>query len=219
MPGQNHMIRVPWSASGHTRTRSVYQYDYGQVLSLEGFPEGMLPEIFEMHFSSDGGRSVSVLGKNREVSVPDICLRKWQAVKAWLFLHDTEDDGETRYAVEIPVRPRALIPAENPEPVPQDAVTQAVAALNAAVVRAESAAALLENVSAAAETLPTGSPAAAAYSGGVFSFGIPRGLRGLPGEQGRPGEAGPESSSRADPANADAAVRTSRAAGSPRAAS
>ena len=82
MPGENHMIRVPWSASGHTRTRSVYQYDYGQVLSLEGFPEGMLPEIFEMHFSSDGGRSVSVLGKNGEVSVPDICLRKWQAVKA-----------------------------------------------------------------------------------------------------------------------------------------
>lgn len=135
MPGENHIIGVPYSASGLTRTRSVYQYDYGQVLSLDGFPEGMLPETFEMHFATEGGWSVTVLGQDGRVSVPDACLRKWQTVKAWLFLHDTENDGETRYAVEIPVRPRAQVMAQSPAPVLQDAVTRAVAALNAAVAR------------------------------------------------------------------------------------
>ena len=53
--------------------------------------------------------------------------------------------------------------------------------------RAEAAAELLENPRAEAVTLEPGSEATASYSEGVFTFGIPEGLKGDPGEDGQDG--------------------------------
>lgn len=55
---------------------------------------------------------------------------------------------------------------------------------------AAAAAALLENCSAAAETLEPGASATAGYANGVFSFGIPRGAAGQDGHDGTDGAPG-----------------------------
>jgi hypothetical protein len=47
-------------------------------------------------------------------------------------------------------------------------------------------------MTAVAETLPTGSDATASYSDGVLTLGIPRGVKGDPGETGAQGPAGPK---------------------------
>lgn len=58
--------------------------------------------------------------------------------------------------------------------------------------RAETARAFLEGVSAEATTLSPGSQATASYDEGVFSFGIPQGLKGDTGATGPAGERGPQ---------------------------
>ena len=62
----NHIITAKYNRDGYTRTRVAYQYDYGQVLKLDGFGD-MLPNAFEMHFSIGGGEAITRIGQNGEV--------------------------------------------------------------------------------------------------------------------------------------------------------
>lgn len=207
----HHIIPVTYSGSGSYRTRAVYQYDYGQILSFDGFD---LPDAFEVHFHTGGGESVTVIGHDDQVAIPDSLLQIQRTVTAWLFLHDTEDDGETRFVVEIPVRGRSAITDEEPTPVEQSAITQAIAALQTAVTKteaaqdaaetaadeAEAAADSLKGATAGAVTLPEGSAATAELSvnEGVFAFGFgipvgatgPQGPQGIQGDRGEKGETG-----------------------------
>lgn len=186
---ENHIITVKYSSNGYTKTRAAYQYDYGQVLRLEGFPEGMLPDPFEVHFSVDSGLAKTQIGTDSAVLVLDECLERYGTIVAWLFLHDTASDGETKYTIEIPVRSRSKTVDAPPTPVQQSAITQAIAALQtgvsaaeAAQTAAEAAADSVRNAGATAETLTPGSAATVEVrdinGAKVFCFGIPEGLKG-----------------------------------------
>ena len=113
-------------------TSSLWQYDYGQVLKFEGVT---LPEAYEVHFSkSDSvGTSITQIGTADGVSIPDMFLLTPGPVYAWIYLHDGLEDGETEYKVTIPVTQRARPVNDEPTPVEQSAITEAIAALNVAV--------------------------------------------------------------------------------------
>ena len=160
-----NIVKALYHIQGRFRTEPVYQYDYGQILRLSGFPN--LPQAWEIHFSNDQfGVSTTQIGTGEEVIIPDIYLTTGKTVYAWLYLHTGTEDGETRYLIEIPVKPRASISNQEPTPVQQDAITQAIAALDAAVAQtgqdvvdtnaakeaAQEAQGLAENAQAAAET-------------------------------------------------------------------
>ena len=114
-----------------------YQYDYGQVLYFEGID---LPETFEAHFSNGlEGETVTQIGSNHAVPIPNSVFQSGQPVFAWVFVHDGLTDGRTKYVVKIPVRPRPEISDETPTPEEQSAITQAIAALNEAVEKCEAA--------------------------------------------------------------------------------
>ena len=114
-----------------------YQYDYGQILEISGVD---LPHSFEAHFSlTDTGESITQVGMNNRVTVPDTMLMSGRPVNVWIFLHDGEEDGRTVYFIQIPVRRRAIITDEEPTPEQQSAITQAIAAMDAAVERCEDA--------------------------------------------------------------------------------
>lgn len=142
MAGEHHILIAAYSDSGHSMARLLnpnepgpFQYDYGQVLRLDGFDN--LPFAFEMHFGVGNGKSVPVIGQGNEVEVPDMCLLRHGTITAWLYLHDAETDGETRYTIEIPVKPRSEVTHEEPTPVQQSEIEQLIAALNAAVEESE----------------------------------------------------------------------------------
>lgn len=118
------------------RTRSLYQYDYGQILKFEGID---LPVAYEVHFSTNniGGSSITQIGDEDGVTIPDELLLSGKTIYAWVYLHAGENDGETMYAVTIPVTVRPMPSNDTPTPVQQDAITQAIAALNAAVEQTE----------------------------------------------------------------------------------
>lgn len=109
-----------------------FQYDYGQVIQFDDLD---LPTAFECHFSNQktGGTTVTQIGTDNVVDVPDEFFLTGLPIYAWVYLHDPEDSGRTIYTVKIPVQLRPEPSNDEPTPVQQDAITQAIAALNAAV--------------------------------------------------------------------------------------
>ena len=146
-----NIVNAYFQGEDTTQTRGLYQWDYGQVLRLRGLA---LPASYEVHFSNVqiGGESVTQIGNADGVNIPDALLTTGRPVFAWVFLHAGENDGETMYAVQIPVTKRPQPTDVSPTPEEQSAITQAIAALNAGVERAEEAA---ETAEAAAQAVVT----------------------------------------------------------------
>ena len=120
----------------------LYQYDYGQFLKFEGLD---LPDAYEVHFSDtlrDDGTAKTQIGTTTEegvssVLIPDEYLTTGKYVYAFIYLHSTEDDGETEYVVTIPVQKRPAIDPTPVTPEEQSVITQALAALQSAVQKTE----------------------------------------------------------------------------------
>lgn len=137
-----------------TVTLPLFQWDYGQVLQFQGLE---LPDTYEVHFANTDSRtSVTMLGNAYGVDIPDACLTSGEPIYAWVFLHTGESDGETEYTVSIPVIARAEPSDIEPTPVQQDVITQAIAALNSGVTRAETAAESSQNDALMAKSYAVG---------------------------------------------------------------
>lgn len=145
----SNVITATFGASRTTRTGAAYQYDYGQILR---FTDLTLPDAYEVHFAlQPHGSAVTQIGNADGVAVPDSLLEAGSTIYAWVFLHTGETDGETEYTAMIPVNRRAKPDGGTPTPVQQDAITEAIAALNTGVTRAETAAETAEGI---AEAIP-----------------------------------------------------------------
>lgn len=128
-----NVIKAHFGGASSTRTVSNYQYNYGQILK---FDDLNLPEAYEVHFANRefGGEAYTQIGNADGVTIPDELFQAdAPAIYAWVYLHATEDDGETVYKVTIPLTKRAKPTDLEPTPVQQDAITQAIAALQVAV--------------------------------------------------------------------------------------
>lgn len=128
----NHITTARFSTGRTTTTPHLWQYDYGQLLKIEGLE---LPVAYEVHFANQDihGETKTVLGNADGVMIPDEFMQTGKTVYAWIFLHDDVTDGETEYKITIPVRMRPQPTNDEPTPVQQDIITQAIAALDAAV--------------------------------------------------------------------------------------
>ena len=157
---ENRIVEAKLFKRGRFTTYPVFQYDYGRVLRLID-PDGYVPETFEMHFgASIGGNSISMLGEHLEVKIPSELLKNPGSVYAWLYLHDTESDGETVYAIEIPVRCRGAITDQEPAPEEENIIAQAITALNTGVADARASADRAEEASESANQAKTDAIAA-----------------------------------------------------------
>lgn len=128
----NNIISAVFSSSNITYTKPAYQYDYGMILKFSGIE---LPQAYEVHFSNTEfcGESISQIGDESGVTIPDEMFLSGAPIYAWTFLHTGEDDGETVYKTVISINKRAQPSDIEPTPVQQDVITQAIAALNVAV--------------------------------------------------------------------------------------
>ena len=162
------------------RTQAITQRDHGRIYR---FCDLNLPNTFEIHFAnSQIGQSKRVIGENGEVEIPDEFLVDGQNVYAFIFLHETPDDGETRYMIISPVTPKGPVEDSQPTPVQQDIITQAIAALNAGV----------ETVEQIAEDIPEQIDTALAEAKASGEFDGPPGPQGERGPAGERGETGPK---------------------------
>ena len=128
-------------------TRKIWQYDYGQILSITG---QNLPTATEVHFSLDirGGSTLSRVGTTIDgvttVKIPDELLKNNGksgdfSIYAFVYVAD-EESGNTEYRITIPVysRPKPENPSVDPAPEP-NIFHETVTAVNNAADRAEKA--------------------------------------------------------------------------------
>ena len=114
-----------------TTSQSLYQWDYGQELKIEGLE---LPATFEVHFCNENSTTTTTqIGTDNQVTIPDTYLTTGKGILAYIYLHTGESDGETEYKIKIPVRARQQPSDTPPTPEQQSAITEAIAALNAGV--------------------------------------------------------------------------------------
>ena len=131
------------------RTRSIWQYDYGQVLKI--LSDGVvLPNFLEVHFSlsRENEKCITRIGTTvngvTEVQIPNELLNtenKTHDYFIYAFIYvSTEKYGNTKCEIIIPVKSR--IKPENPseEPLPEPNIFhETVEAVNAAADRAKMA--------------------------------------------------------------------------------
>ena len=149
MQDNTKSVAVKMTARRCFRTEPIYQYDVGHVLTFDGFE---LPAAFEVHFArSPLGKAITQIGTDGTCTLPDMFAQTAGVIYAWLYIADA-DSGLTKYSVEIPVAKRAQITDQEPTPVEQSAIDQAIAALNAGVEAAEDAQEAAEAAQASAES-------------------------------------------------------------------
>lgn len=155
-----NVISAFFGNSRAATTAERYQWDYGQVLRINGIT---LPHSFQVHFSNTPkvGTSKTAIGTDGAVVIPDEYLTTGKTIYAWIFLHDSATDGETIYSITIPVIPRPQPTDEEPTPVQQSEINQLINALNSGVDKAETAADSAEAAQTAAETAAGESAASA----------------------------------------------------------
>ncbi|MBR2257012.1 MAG: collagen-like protein [Blautia sp.] len=111
-------------------TEAVYQYAYGLELRITGID---LPEAFEVQQCNDGDTETkTAVGQDGVVRIYDEYLETGKDIFCYLFLHDDETDGRTVRKITIPVKRREPPSDLEPTPVQQDAITQAIGAMQAA---------------------------------------------------------------------------------------
>lgn len=100
-------------------TRKLFQYDYGQKVLIKGLT---LPQSFEFHISNSNNPKTSsniFLGNNNEIIIPDEYLTSGEDIYIWIFLHQTVNDGQTRYTINIPIQKRPKAESKEPTQVEQ----------------------------------------------------------------------------------------------------
>lgn len=99
-------VTAKYSRTKQSVTRSLYQYDYGQILVLgEGFPE-----INEFHFSNKNStKTIVQFGTNQGVRIPNEVMNDGHDIEVLLFSHVMRCDGEAVYKIIIPIIQRSQI--------------------------------------------------------------------------------------------------------------
>ena len=130
---ETKIIKVVFGGRRYAVTNKRTRTDYGQMYE---FVDLTLPDTFECIFSNSNtsaGVGKKMIGSAQRVLIPDEYLKTGQTIYAWILLHDTEDDGRHMYSIRIPVADMPDTSPEEPTPVEQSVISQAITALNSAV--------------------------------------------------------------------------------------
>lgn len=142
---ENITTAVFLSGTAPATAEAIWQYDYNRKLRIQGLH---LPSAVEIHFALQevGGETVTRIGVTQDgvtdVPVPDSMLENGDTTSnydifAWVYVADSTA-GRTERKIRIPVRSR---PQPSPKPEQEDAelFREAIAAVNEAADRAETA--------------------------------------------------------------------------------
>ena len=130
---ETKIIKVVFGGRRYAVTNKRTRTDYGQMFE---FVDIALPNTFEVIFSNSNtsaGTGKKMIGSNQRCLIPDEYLKTGQPIYAWVLVHDGEDDGRHMYSIKSPVDDMPDTSPEEPTPVEQSVISQAITALNSAV--------------------------------------------------------------------------------------
>lgn len=136
---ENKIVTAIFKDSTHTKVSDVWQYDYGQILRIQGLD---LPTAVEVDFAVAGAsESIARIGTTKDgvtdVVIPDSLIETGKNLVAYIYLRDSAS-GNTEYQIDMLVTKRAKPEAYN-TPEDKELFGQAVEAVNTAADRAEKA--------------------------------------------------------------------------------
>ena len=136
---ENKIVTAIFKDSTHTKVSDVWQYDYGQILRIQGLD---LPTAVEVDFAVAGAsESVARIGTTKDgvtdVVIPDSLIETGKNLVAYIYLRDSAS-GNTEYQIDMLVTKRAK-PEAYDTPEDKELFGQAIEAVNAAADRAEKA--------------------------------------------------------------------------------
>lgn len=153
----DNVIIANFNGHLHAVTDPLWRYDEGMRLQFEGVD---LPAAYQVHFSNEkDGDAIPVYGDETGAEIPYELLEDGYNVYAWVYV--TGDGyGRTKCVAQIPVMIKARPSEEEPSPVQQSALDEAINAVNEAA----------ENLETATENIPSEINAAleAAKASGEF---------------------------------------------------
>lgn len=139
------MIIANFEDENYKRVTGLWQWDYGQVLRIQGLN---LPKAVEIHFSlqESGGQSATRIGMTKDgvtdVVIPDSMLENEEAVGSYdiyAFIYLTDDtSGQTEYKICMPVKARPK-PEAFDKPEDEEIFQEAITAVRESADRAETA--------------------------------------------------------------------------------
>ena len=154
------MVTAVFNCSDYAETKEIWQWDYGQVLRIQGLS---LPAAVEIHFAlqESGGESITRIGVTKDgvtdVTIPDSLLEndgtaQRYSIYAFIYLTDG-DSGQTIKKITIPVKSR---PKPQAFDTPEDAqlFRDAIKAVNDAADRADASEKLAEGWAHGREDMP-----------------------------------------------------------------
>ena len=136
---ENKIVTAIFKDSTHTKVSDVWQWDYGQILRIQGLD---LPTAVEVDFAVSGvSESITRIGTTKDgvtdVVIPDSLIETGKNLVAYVYLRDSES-GNTEYQIDIVVSKRAKPEAYN-TPDDPELFGKAIEAVNKAADRAEKA--------------------------------------------------------------------------------
>ena len=136
---ENKIVTAIFKDSTHTKVSDVWQYDYGQILRIQGLN---LPTAVEVDFAVAGSsESIARIGTTKDgvtdVVIPDSLIETGNNLVAYIYLRDSAS-GNTEYQIDMLVTKRAK-PEAYDTPEDKELFGQAIEAVNAAADRAEKA--------------------------------------------------------------------------------
>ena len=139
------MIIVDFKDENYKRVTGLWQWDYGQVLRIQGLN---LPKAVEIHFSlqESGGEAKKRVGFTKDgatdVVIPESMLENEEPLgnyDIFAFIYLTDDtSGQTEYKICMPVKARPK-PEAFDKPEDGEIFREAIKAVNNAADRAETA--------------------------------------------------------------------------------
>lgn len=136
---ENRIVTAVFKGSKNTKVSDVWQWDYGQILRIQGLD---LPTAVEVDFAVAGAsESIPRIGTTKDgvtdVVIPDSLIETGKNLVAYIYLRDSAS-GNTEYQIDMLVTKRAK-PEAYDRPEDKELFGQAIEAVNAAADRAEKA--------------------------------------------------------------------------------
>lgn len=139
------MIIVDFKDENYKRVTGLWQWDYGQVLRIQGLN---LPKAVEIHFSlqESGGEAKKRVGFTKDgvtdVVIPESMLENEESLgnyDIFAFIYLTDDtSGQTEYKICMPVKARPK-PEAFDKPEDEEIFQEAITAVRESAERAETA--------------------------------------------------------------------------------
>lgn len=128
----DNIITAIFGTSKATKTAPVWRISRGMKLKILGLD---LPEYYQVHFSNTPvqGEATPVLASSDTVDIPDVYFQSGNDVYAWVYMTPEEGVAYTVRMITIPVKARPDVSGEEPTPVQESIIDQAIAVLNEAI--------------------------------------------------------------------------------------